>query len=60
VTVLYFYEGAFTLWRRRMTGICERCGYADERSLRYLFTRATGLSPVDWRTREANSGRHKK
>ena len=40
--------------------ICERCGYADERSLRYLFTKATGLSPVDWRTREANSGRRKK
>ena len=22
-TVLYFYEGAFTLWRQRMAGICE-------------------------------------
>ena len=36
--------------------ICERCGYADERSLRYLFTKATGLSPADWRAREASSG----
>ena len=35
--------------------VCERCGYADERSLRYLFTRATGLSPVDWRAHEASS-----
>ncbi len=28
-----------------------RCGYADERSLRYLFAKATGLSPNDWRRR---------
>jgi transcriptional regulator GlxA family with amidase domain len=40
--------------------ICERCGYADERSLRYLFTKATGLSPADWRLREASSGSCKK
>ena len=32
--------------------ICERCGYADERSLRYLFTKEIGQSPADWRTRE--------
>ena len=29
--------------------VCERCGYTDERSLRYLFAKATGLSPADWR-----------
>ena len=29
--------------------ICERCGYTDERSLRYLFAKETGLSPADWR-----------
>ncbi|MBQ6914981.1 MAG: substrate-binding domain-containing protein, partial [Kiritimatiellae bacterium] len=31
--------------------VCERCGYTDERSLRYLFSKATGLSPADWRAR---------
>jgi len=29
--------------------VCARCGYTDERSLRYLFTRATGYSPNEWR-----------
>ena len=33
--------------------VCERCGYTDERSLRYLFSKATGLSPADWRARAA-------
>jgi methylphosphotriester-DNA--protein-cysteine methyltransferase len=32
--------------------ICERCGYSDERSLRYLFAKETGQSPADWRARE--------
>ena len=32
--------------------ICERCGYTDERSLRYLFAKETGQSPADWRARE--------
>ena len=31
--------------------VCERCGYTDERSLRYLFSKATGLPPADWRAR---------
>ena len=34
--------------------ICERCGYADERSLRYMFVKATGVSPRDWRMARRN------
>ena len=30
------------------------CGYKDERSLRYAFTKATGLSPFAWRQRHAH------
>ena len=33
--------------------VCGRCGYSDERSLRYLFTKATGLSPAEWRDRHS-------
>jgi len=31
--------------------IAEKCGYGNERSLRYVFTKATGASPVEWRRR---------
>ena len=31
--------------------VCQKCGYSDERSLRYLFAKATGRSPNEWRTR---------
>jgi len=29
--------------------IAEKCGYGSERSLRYVFTNATGVSPLEWR-----------
>ena len=29
--------------------VCDRCGYTDERSLRYMFAKATGMSPTGWR-----------
>ncbi len=29
--------------------VCQKCGYSDERSLRYLFAKATGRSPNEWR-----------
>ena len=29
--------------------IAEKCGYGNERSLRYVFAKATGVSPNEWR-----------
>ena len=29
--------------------IAEKCGYGNERSLRYVFAKATGVSPIEWR-----------
>jgi LacI family transcriptional regulator len=31
--------------------VAEKCGYGNERSLRYIFAKATGVSPVEWRRR---------
>ena len=32
-----------------ISAVCQKCGYSDERSLRYLFAKATGRSPNEWR-----------
>ena len=32
-----------------ISAVCQECGYSDERSLRYLFAKATGRSPNEWR-----------
>jgi transcriptional regulator GlxA family with amidase domain len=32
-----------------VNSIYAQCGYNDERSLRWVFTKATGLSPSAWR-----------
>jgi transcriptional regulator GlxA family with amidase domain len=29
------------------------CGYSNEHSLRWVFTKATGMSPAAWRNRNA-------
>ena len=29
--------------------VAEKCGYGNERSLRYIFAKATGVSPIEWR-----------
>ena len=29
--------------------VAEKCGYGNERSLRYVFAKATGVSPIEWR-----------
>ncbi len=29
--------------------VSEKCGYGNERSLRYVFAKATGVSPIEWR-----------
>ena len=29
--------------------VAEKCGYGNERSLRYVFAKATGVSPNEWR-----------
>ena len=34
------------------------CGYKDERSLRYAFTKATGMSPSAWRQRHVRRKGH--
>ncbi len=34
-----------------LDAVYQRCGYRDPRSLRYVFTKATGLSPLAWRRR---------
>ena len=39
----------------RLDSLYARCGYRDPRSLRYVFTKATGLSPLAWRTRIGGS-----
>ena len=97
-SIMYLFEGAFSLWRRRLKGVyaaarergwhvepvnaddegvtskdeilavrvreakrllsdtdipvslvAEKCGYGNERSLRYIFAKATGVSPIEWR-----------
>jgi transcriptional regulator GlxA family with amidase domain len=37
--------------------IAGRCGYKDERSLRLLFKKATGLSPREWRNQSLQTGK---
>ena len=37
---------------RHLADIAEACGYKDERALRYLLTRQTGLSPRQFRQKE--------
>ena len=34
-----------------VNSIYAQCGYRDERSLRWVFTKATGMSPAAWRKR---------
>lgn len=36
-----------------VNSIYAQCGYRNERSLRWVFTKATGLSPAAWRIRHA-------
>lgn len=37
--------------RANVDSVFSRCGYRDPRSLRYAFTKATGLSPRAWRAK---------
>ena len=38
-----------------VNSIYAQCGYRDERSLRWVFTKATGMSPAAWRNHHRQS-----
>jgi len=42
--------------RIAVNSIYAQCGYGNERSLRWVFTKATGMSPAAWRSRNDSKG----